>query len=82
MSKKPRLRLASDDQTDSIKDRFPEGVARPALRALFAAGITTLDQLTKISETELLALHGMGPNAVRKLREGLNARGLSFRDAT
>ena len=82
MSKEPRLRLASDVQTDSIKDRFPKGVARPALRALYAAGFTTLDQLTKLSESELLALHGMGPNAVQKLREGLNAQGLDFRDAT
>ncbi|HND51794.1 MAG TPA: hypothetical protein PLV92_05335 [Pirellulaceae bacterium] len=82
MSKEPRLRLASDVQTDSIKDRFPKGVARPALRALYAAGFTTLDQLTKLSESELLALHGMGPNAVQKLREGLNAQGLNFRDAT
>ena len=82
MSKEPRLRLASDVQTDSIKDRFPKGVARPALRALYAAGLTTLDQLTKISESELLALHGMGPNAVQKLREALLAQGLNFRDTT
>jgi hypothetical protein len=31
-----------------------------------------------VTEAELLALHGMGPNAVRVLREALRARGLAF----
>jgi hypothetical protein len=76
---KPRLRLASDRQTDSIKDNFPRGVAKPALRALFAAGLTTLDQLTRIREDELAALHGMGPKAIESLRAALMAKGLDFR---
>jgi hypothetical protein len=76
---KPRLRLASDRQTDSIKDNFPRGVAKPALRALFAAGLTTLDQLTRIREDELAALHGMGPKAIELLRAALMAKGLGFR---
>src|SRR5262249_52535982 len=49
----PRLRLASDRQTDSLRDNFPRGVATPALRALFAAGLTTLDQVTRVSEAEM-----------------------------
>ncbi len=76
---KPRLRLASDRQTDSIKDNFPAGVAKPALRALYAAGLTTLDHLTRVSEGELAALHGMGPKAIGLLRAALNAQGLRFR---
>lgn len=75
---KPRLRLASDRQTDSIKENFPQGVAKPALRALFAAGLTTLDQLTQIREDQLAALHGMGPKAIELLRAALNAKGLDF----
>jgi len=51
----------------------------PAQRALESAGITTLKQLTEVPEAELLQLHGMGPKAVRILRETLNANGLSFR---
>lgn len=78
---KPRLRLASDAQTASIKAAFPPGIAQPALRALYAAGFTTLEQLASISETELLAMHGIGPNAGRKLCEGLKAIGLRFRDS-
>jgi hypothetical protein len=41
----------------------------------------TLEQLTTISEADLLALHGMGPNAIRKLRDALHNRGLGFRKA-
>lgn len=53
----------------------------PAQRALHSAGITSLKQLTKITEAELLQLHGMGPNALGKLREALKANGLSFRES-
>lgn len=54
-------------------------LASPAKRALESAGITTLAQLTEVTEEELLQLHGMGPNAIGKLRESLDADGLSFR---
>ncbi len=53
----------------------------PAQRALQGAGITNLKQLTNITEAELLQLHGMGPNALGKLREALKANGLSFRES-
>jgi hypothetical protein len=79
LSSKPRLRLASDAQTASIKGNFPKGIAQPALRALFAAGFTAIEQLTTISEHELLGLHGMGPNAVRKIRDGLHEKGMDLR---
>jgi hypothetical protein len=32
-----------------------------------------------VSEADLLALHGVGPKAVRRLREVLTERRLSFR---
>jgi hypothetical protein len=57
---------------------FPSGVAQPALRALAGAGVTRLDQLTRKTEAELLALHGMGPKALGLLRAALAARGKSF----
>ncbi len=55
-------------------------LAAPAQRALQSAGITRLAQLTKVSEAELLQLHGMGENALGKLREALKAKGLSFKE--
>ncbi len=44
------------------------------------AGYTRLDQLTKVSEAELLKLHGMGPKALGVLRDALAATGRSFAD--
>ena len=59
---------------------FPK-IGAPATRALEAAGYTSLKQLTKVSEAELGQLHGMGPNALGKLREALKAKGWSFKPA-
>jgi predicted flap endonuclease-1-like 5' DNA nuclease len=53
-------------------------IGRPATAALAAAGVTRLEQLTAWTERDLLALHGMGPKAVRILREALAARGLDL----
>ncbi len=55
-------------------------ISAPAQRALQNAGINSLEQLTKISEAELLQLHGMGPNAIGKLHQALAEHKLSFRD--
>ena len=59
---------------------LPIELARPAQRALHEAGYLRLEQLTKVSETELKQLHGLGPNDIKKLRHALDAKGLSFAD--
>ena len=51
----------------------------PASRALTAAGLTTLESLTDVSEGEVAGLHGVGPFALDRLREALADAGLSFR---
>ena len=56
---------------------FPKTSA-PAERALVQAGYSRLKQLTKVTEAELARLHGMGPKALRILRETLDAKGMSF----
>lgn len=53
-------------------------LAAPAQRALAAAGIQRLEQLTKFSEAEIKQLHGIGPNALDQLRSALIDKGLSF----
>lgn len=58
---------------------FPPGIAKPALRALTAAGYTHLEGLANVEESALLALHGMGPKAIRVLREALEGMGLAFK---
>ncbi|MFB9278391.1 helix-hairpin-helix domain-containing protein [Cohnella cellulosilytica] len=57
---------------------LPEGLPRPTLRALAAAGITTLEEIAERSEAELLKLHGFGPKSIRLLRPALEEIGLSF----
>lgn len=44
-------------------------IGKPAANALLGAGITTLRQAQQMSDKELLALHGVGPKAVKILRE-------------
>jgi|GEM_PF-6349299 len=66
-------RKYTDQQTD-----LPDILSKPALRAFHALGYTTLKQFTKISEQEMLQLHGVGPNAIVKIKEALAAKGLVF----
>jgi hypothetical protein len=65
-------------QSEHNDSDFPPGLSQPALRALAGAGLSRLEQLTKISESELMKLHGFGPNALEKLRHALEAKGLAF----
>jgi len=63
------------DQQDSD---LPSGLSNPASRALLGSGITRLEQLTRVSEADLLRLHGMGPKGIEQLRQALAGRNLSF----
>lgn len=53
--------------------------SNPAKDAMELAGYHSLEDLTQITERELLALHGVGPKAVRILKEALAARDLAFK---
>lgn len=58
---------------------LPKAIGNPATRALVGAGLTTLDQVAERTAAELLALHGVGPRAIRILEEALAARGRRFK---
>jgi DNA-directed RNA polymerase alpha subunit len=58
---------------------FPVKLAAPALRALATAKITTLQQLATYSEKDIATLHGIGNNALLKLKEALAGKGLRFK---
>jgi len=51
---------------------WPKGVAKPAIRALNAAGYTRLEQLEKVDLLTLKKLHGMGPKALAAIEVALN----------
>tara|TARA_R110002020_G_scaffold122487_2_gene277837 strand:- start:20476 stop:21051 length:576 start_codon:yes stop_codon:yes gene_type:complete len=56
-------------------------LSAPAIRALEQHGITTLTALSRYSEKEILALHGIGKTALPKLRMALSGEGRSFKGA-
>jgi predicted RecB family nuclease len=58
---------------------FMVGLSAPAQRALKNAGISTLTKLARKTEEGILALHGMGPASIPKLRVSLQAAGLAFK---
>jgi len=61
------------------KDSFLSVLSAPARRALENKGIKTIQQLAKYSEQEIMALHGMGPSSIPKLRSALDENGLNFK---
>ncbi|MGK3961739.1 helix-hairpin-helix domain-containing protein [Sorangium sp. So ce118] len=63
------------EQTESA---LPKGIGKPATRALASVGISRLDQVARLTEAELLALHGVGPKAVGVIKAALEAQGKSL----
>jgi len=55
-------------------------LSAPARRALENNGITSLEQLSTYSESEILQFHGMGPASLPKLKNALQEKGLSFKN--
>ena len=66
---------------DQQESDLPTELSNPARRALVGAGYVRLEQFTRLSEAEVLHLHGMGPKGVEMIRRALEARGLSFADS-
>lgn len=85
-SKGHRFYKSSDCLTCPVceADKKPKGgflstISTPARRALESKGISTLKKLTEFTEGEISALHGMGPNAISKLKLALKKEDLSFK---
>ena len=70
--------MSTRDTPAQIGDLPPIG--RPANSALLAAGIGSLAEVAACSRSELLAMHGVGPKAIRILEAALDAQGLRFTD--
>ncbi|PXY21178.1 hypothetical protein [Prauserella muralis] len=71
--------LADADTGTTPGSDLPAGIGKPATRALLGAGLSTLAKVATRTEADLLALHGVGPKAVRILREELARTGRSLR---
>lgn len=75
--------MSSQDQGnkgDEKNGSFLSGLGAPARRALEREGITSAAELAQYTKAQILALHGVGPSAIPKLRKTLEAEGLTFKD--
>lgn len=63
-----------------MTSELPDAIGKVARRSLALHGVTRLDQLLERSARELLAIHGVGPKAIRILQVELAEQGLRFRD--
>ena len=71
-----RARIA--DTISTMGTPIPH-TSNPASRALEAASITTLEELSEWRRTEVGELHGMGPKALRILDEALTEADLGWK---
>ena len=67
-------------QHDQQESDLPTELSNPARRALVGAGYVRLEQFTRLSEAEVLRLHGIGHKGIDVIRRALEARGLSVAD--
>jgi len=67
------------EQESRPSSGFLSILAAPARRAVENEGINSLKTLSRYSEKEIAALHGMGANALQKLKVALKSQGLAFK---
>lgn len=72
-SKKSGVSNISDSNSIDIK------LAAPAQRALAGARIKSLKDLSQLTEKEFSNLHGIGPNAIKQLKQALKEKNLKFK---
>ena len=61
------------------KTGFMAMLGAPARRALEREGVATEKQLAQYTEAQVLALHGIGPASLPKLRCALELSGFTFK---
>ncbi|MBP1989910.1 DNA-binding protein [Paenibacillus eucommiae] len=69
-------------ESDESESDLPKGLGKPATRALTNAGYLKLEQFGKVTEAEVLKLHGMGPKALGLIRLALAEKGLTFANSS
>lgn len=65
--------------TDNATHLFDK-LAKPAQRALANAGINTLEQLSQLTEAELMRLHGIGKNALQTIKTDMAKHQIHFQN--
>jgi predicted flap endonuclease-1-like 5' DNA nuclease len=75
--------MAEERNRDAVEPTGPSNlprIGRPATWALAEIGVRNIEQLADYTEQEILALHGVGPKAIRILRPVMEEMGVTFRD--
>lgn len=75
--------MAEERMKDVIEPTGPRNlpkIGRPAAQALAQIGVRNVEQLSDYTEAEILALHGVGPKAIRILRPAMEEMGVRLRD--
>lgn len=67
------------EQAQRPTDGFAALLSAPARRALENNGISSLEQLSALSEADILKFHGMGKASLPQLRAALATAGLAFK---
>ena len=67
------------EQKRKPKEGFLSYFAAPARRALENKGIKTVKQLSKFTQAEMMALHGIGPSSLPIFQKALKSEGLTFK---
>jgi hypothetical protein len=75
---RPKAIQSGPNAASRDKTPLPDGLSKPALRALDGAGYHHLEDLAEVPQAALQCLHGVGPNAIKTLGQALKANGLSF----
>lgn len=57
---------------------LPRTIGQPAQRVLAAAGLHNLEMVAQVRESDLLALHGIGPKAIRILKSAMQEAGIDW----
>jgi predicted flap endonuclease-1-like 5' DNA nuclease len=70
----------TDDRASVPHSDLTPRIGKVAARELAHHGYTRYEDLTRATAKELLAIHGVGPKAVRILREELASRGATLRE--
>lgn len=68
-------------EAHKLSDTFVSGLGAPARRALDSHGIKDLKTLSSFTEEQLLALHGLGPSSLPKIKNALQAAGLALQQS-
>lgn len=66
------------EKSRSLGDEWLDKLGAPAKRALASAGISCAADFSKFTGNEVADMHGIGPNALAKIKAAMAANGVSF----